>query len=142
MLAIHRLFEIYNRPPALDNPRLVRRWMRYFPLEQIHIVDGDKFIKEPWSELGQLETFLDIAPEITQDNFFFNATKGFYCGQEHLALPQSQWSCSRKKCLNKSKGRPKAKVEESTYSILKQFYAPHNEIFYSLVKKNFGWTAE
>ena len=115
------------------------RWMRYFPLEQIQIVDGDRFIKEPWSGLRELETFLGIPNEITEDNFFFNSTKGFYCGREKLTLPQSQWTCSRDKCLNKSKGRPKAKVEPSTYETLQKFYAPHNEIFYKLVKQDFGW---
>ena len=97
------------------------RWMRYFPLSQIHIVDGDRwisrpifghhgciphdkvpdrdndkdkdkelfnifaiitdvfltirFIKEPWVGLKQLEEFLEIPSEITEENFFFNATK-------------------------------------------------------------------
>merc|ERR1719284_496838 len=53
------------------------RWMRYFPLSQIHIVDGDRFIKEPWVGLKNLEKFLGISHEITEENFFFNATKGF-----------------------------------------------------------------
>jgi len=116
------------------------RWMRYFPHNQIHIVDGDKFIKQPWEGLKKLEDFLEIPNEITENNFFFNATKGFYCGQEIIKLPQSEWTCTRKKCLNKSKGRPKAKVEESTYKQLTKFYAPHNEIFYGLVKRyDFNW---
>lgn len=115
------------------------RWMRYFPIEQIHIVDGDKFIKEPWTELEKIEAFLDLPREILENNFYFNATKGFYCGQERLTLPKSQWECSRKKCLNKSKGRPKPKVKEETYNLLKKFYAQHNEIFYSLVNQDFAW---
>ena len=64
-------------------------------MEQIHIVNGDKFIKvkisnqyslekkrtmfdskEPWSELQELETFLEIKKEINENNFYFNATKG------------------------------------------------------------------
>jgi len=118
------------------------RWITVFPLEQIHVVDGDKFIKEPWTQIGELEKFLDIPPEITEDNFFFNKTKGFYCGQEKLTLPHSQWECTRKKCLNKSKGRPKAKVKEETYSILRKFYASRNDLFYSLVGQNFGWPTD
>ena len=77
--------------------------MRYFPLSQIHIVDGDKFIIEPWTELIALEKFLEIPAEITERNFFFNSTKGFYCGKEELTLPQSKWTCTRDKCLSKSK---------------------------------------
>ena len=38
-------------------------------------------IREPWTELGELERFLEIPPEITERNFFFNSTKGFYCGK-------------------------------------------------------------
>ena len=51
--------------------------MRYFPIEQIHIVDGDKFIKEPWTELEKMEEFLELPKEISENNFFFNATKVF-----------------------------------------------------------------
>ena len=60
-------------------------------------------IREPWTELGELERFLEIPPEITERNFFFNSTKGFYCGKEELTLPQSKWTCTRDKCLSKSK---------------------------------------
>ena len=34
-----------------------------------------RFIKEPWVGLKQLEEFLEISPEISEENFFFNATK-------------------------------------------------------------------
>merc|ERR1719474_1417588 len=118
------------------------RWMRYFPMEQIHIVDGDKFIKEPWTELEKMEEFLELPKEISENNFFFNATKGFFCGHERLTLPKSQWECSRKKCLNKSKGRPKPKVKDETYNLLKKFYAQHNQVFYSLVNQDFAWPSE
>ena len=34
-----------------------------------------RFIKEPWVGLKHLEKFLGISHEITEENFFFNATK-------------------------------------------------------------------
>ena len=34
-----------------------------------------RFIKEPWVGLKNLEKFLGISHEITEENFFFNATK-------------------------------------------------------------------
>merc|ERR1712243_305089 len=72
--------------------------------------------------------------------FFLQCNEGILFGQELIKLPQSEWTCTRKKCLNKSKGRPKAKVEESTYKQLTKLYAPHNEIFYGLVKRyDFNW---
>jgi len=120
------------------------RWMRYFPLNQIHIVDGDRFISEPWVGLAELETFLGLQPQITQDNFFFNSTKGFYCGLQTVTVPSASphlWSCTRRTCLSKSKGRPKPPVEESTYDKLYRFFERHNQIFFSLINKfDFDWT--
>ena len=34
-----------------------------------------RFIKEPWVGLKNLEKFLGISHEITEENFFFNVTK-------------------------------------------------------------------
>jgi len=120
------------------------RWMRYFPLSQIHIVDGDRFIKEPWVGLKQLEEFLEISPEITEENFFFNATKGFYCGLQEMTVPTQSphvWTCTRRTCLSKSKGRPKPPVEPETYQKLYRFFERHNQIFFSLINKfDFDWT--
>jgi len=120
------------------------RWMRYFPLSQIHIVDGDRFIKEPWVGLKELEKFLEIPPEITEENFFFNATKGFYCGLQQMTVPTQSphvWTCTRRTCLSKSKGRPKPPVEAETYQKLYRFFERHNQIFFSLINKfDFDWS--
>ena len=29
----------------------MRRWLKHFPLEQIHVVNGDRLIRKPWQEL-------------------------------------------------------------------------------------------
>merc|ERR1711962_187934 len=120
------------------------RWMRYFPLSQIHIVDGDRFIKEPWVGLKNLEKFLGISHEITEENFFFNDTKGFYCGLQEMTVPSQSphvWTCTRRTCLSKSKGRPKPPVQAETYEKLYRFFERHNQIFFGLIN-NFGfdWT--
>ena len=73
-----------------------------------------RFIKEPWVGLKQLEEFLEISPEISEENFFFNATKvdlssqlqkvtslisqGFYCGLQQMTVPTQSphvWTCTR-----------------------------------------------
>lgn len=119
------------------------RWMRYFSLDQIHIVDGDRFIKEPWVGLAKLEKFLELPPHITRDNFYFNETKGFFCGMQTMSLatlsPHS-WTCTRKTCLSKSKGRPKPPVDPETYRKLYRFFLSHNQIFFSLIQRyDFDW---
>ena len=113
------------------------RWFQHFSKDQIHIVHGEKFITEPWNELHKVEGFLNIEPVITRNNFYFNSTKGFFCAQETRST--GIWECTKKKCLSKSKGRPKPPVNEDTLSKLRRFYKEHNKIFESLVGMQFGW---
>ena len=115
------------------------RWLEIFPANQIHVVDGDKFIKTPWEEIKSLETFLDLEPELTKDNFYFNSSKGFYCGRQEVKREDSEWGCARTKCLSPSKGRPKPPVAPSLVSTLTKFFIPHNEKFFSLIGKHFDW---
>lgn len=115
------------------------RWLLHFPLEQIHIVDGEKFIREPWQELQKVEEFLNLTSVITQDNFFFNGTKGFYCAKDFRS--HGAWTCTREKCLGRSKGRPKPPVAEETLRRMTEFFAPHNKLFYDMVGQVFEWPA-
>ena len=57
-----------------------KKWLKYFPEDQILILNGDKLVKEPWTVLAEAEQFLKIPNEIgLKENFYFNNTKGFYC---------------------------------------------------------------
>ncbi len=113
------------------------RWYKQFPKSNIHIVDGDNFIKAPWAELAQVESFLNVQPVITEQNFFFNSTKGFYCARE--VRTKGVWSCQKDKCLSKAKGRPKPKIVQTTLDKLTDFFRPHNAKFYELVNQTFSW---
>jgi len=117
----------------------MKRWLRHFPREQIHIVDGEKFIRSPWAELEQVENFLNLTSVITQDNFFFNSTKGYYCSKDFRSY--GSWTCTRDKCLGRSKGRPKPPVAEATIQRMTDFFAPHNKLFYDMVGQEFEWPA-
>jgi [heparan sulfate]-glucosamine 3-sulfotransferase 1 len=117
----------------------MKRWLMQFPSEQIHVVNGDAFIKEPWKELNQIETFLDLPPSIKETNFFFNGTKGFYCGKDYRT--SGVWSCVKEKCLSKAKGRPKPPLKPGTADKLTEFFKPHNAAFYELMNNatTFEW---
>lgn len=110
----------------------LRKWLQHFPLSQIHVVNGDKFIRKPWQELNKVEDFLGLDHEITPDLFYFNATKGFHC---------VQWR-EKEKCLTKSKGRQHPNVSRTAVSSLRKFYAKFNYEFYDAVGKDFGWPEE
>jgi len=108
----------------------MEHWYKFFPRNQIHIVNGDRLIKTPWREISKVETFLNLPHKVLESNFFFNTTKGFHC-----LRPEA----GQVKCLAKSKGRPHVNVSRQTISLLRKFYLPHNLKFYSLAGTDFGW---
>lgn len=112
---------LYHRP--LD------RWLKYFPLEQIHIVDGDVLVQTPWIEVSKVETFLHLEHKITKEYFYYNKTRGFYCIKQEV----------RNNCLNQSKGRKHPAVDPDVVKKLHEFYRPHNEKFFRRISRRFDW---
>lgn len=107
------------------------RWLQYFPRSQIHIVDGEELIKNPVSVLAKVESFLGLSHELSEAGFYFNATKGFYCMNSRDLH-----------CLGASKGRKHPQIAPAVMRKLRQFYAPHNHIFYNLTGRDFHWPEE
>ncbi|XP_061692636.1 heparan sulfate glucosamine 3-O-sulfotransferase 1-like isoform X2 [Syngnathoides biaculeatus] len=107
----------------------MRNWLRHFPLEQIHIVDGNLLIHDPLPELKKVERFLNLPPRIVSSNFYFNQTKGFYCIR----------SDGRERCLHESKGRPHPVVNSTVLQQLRSYLQEHNRTFFRLVKRTFNW---
>ncbi|CAN7937122.1 unnamed protein product [Ixodes hexagonus] len=109
-----------------------RRWLSHFQRQQMHVIDGDRLVKEPFEEMRRVETFLGLPHKIPKSAFYFNRTKGFYCVRNDTV----------DKCLNDSKGRKHPDVPGYVVSRLRQFYAPFNREFYQMVGKDFGWPEE
>ncbi|KAF4106164.1 hypothetical protein G5714_013826 [Onychostoma macrolepis] len=101
----------------------MRNWLQHFPLEQIHIVDGDTLIHDPLPELQRVERFLHLPPRIVASNFYFNQTKGFYCIR----------SDGHERCLHESKGRPHPPVNSTVLRQLRSYLRQHNRNFYRLI---------
>ncbi|RWS11358.1 heparan sulfate glucosamine 3-O-sulfotransferase 5-like protein, partial [Dinothrombium tinctorium] len=106
------------------------RWIQVFPPHQIHIVDGDRLVYDPFPEVQKVEMFLGLNHKISRENFSYNATKGFYC---------VKLNGTAEKCLNESKGRPHPDVDPAVVQTLRRFYSPFNRKFYKMVQKDFGW---
>lgn len=109
-------------------------WLKYFSIDQILVVDGDKLIQEPLTELKRVEKFLEVKQYFTSDKFYYNSTKGFHC-----------WKKTDKKgrvvpvCLGSAKGRQHPKLSNLTEQRLASFFAPHNNRFYEQVQHKFNW---
>ncbi|UJR31769.1 hypothetical protein I4U23_019247 [Adineta vaga] len=106
----------------------LRRWLKYFPLERIHFVDGENLIHRPWKELESVQTFLNISNHIRQEDFYFNMEKrGFPC----IRQPNG--------CLGSSKGRQHPTISEQTRNKLKHLYATCNQQLKQLAQIDFSW---
>uniref|UniRef100_A0A4W4EIS2 Sulfotransferase n=1 Tax=Electrophorus electricus TaxID=8005 RepID=A0A4W4EIS2_ELEEL len=108
----------------------LERWLEFFPVEQFHIVDGDRLISEPLSELQLVERFLRLPPRISQDDLYFNSTRGFYCLRVSLHY---------RKCLAGSKGRAHPHVNATVLEKLQHFFHPFNQKFYQITGRTFSW---
>ncbi|XP_070397540.1 heparan sulfate glucosamine 3-O-sulfotransferase 1-like [Dermacentor albipictus] len=108
----------------------VRRWLSHFPRRQLHVVDGDRLVRDPLRELRRVEAFLALPALIPSGALYFNRTKGFYC-----LRPRPNDT----RCLNDSKGRRHPHVPGPVVSRLRQFFAPFNREFYHLMGRDFGW---
>ncbi|XP_068613329.1 heparan sulfate glucosamine 3-O-sulfotransferase 1-like [Brachionichthys hirsutus] len=105
------------------------RWLAVFPREQIHVVDGDALIRNPFPELRKAERFLGLPPRISPDNFYYNTTKGFYC----------LVSAGQDKCLDESKGRPHAPLSSEAFKKLCRYFRKPNKLFFEMVGRSFSW---
>lgn len=128
----------------------IQRWLEVFPREQILIVNGDRLIEDPVSQLQQIEKFLGnkalivikkrnpqydiitstgLEHRIGRHNFYFNETKGFYCLRTDTA----------DKCLRETKGRKHPHVDPVVLTRLRRYFAEHNQRFYEMIGDDLGW---
>jgi hypothetical protein len=56
-----------------------KQWLKYFPREQILILNGENFIVDPYQEIKKVEEFLNLKKFYLKKNFIFDKAKGFYC---------------------------------------------------------------
>lgn len=106
------------------------RWFKFFKREQVHVVDGDKLITNPLSEINKVEQFLGLQSRVTENNIYFNTTRGFYC----MRTPKTN-----QKCLGLTKGRKHPHIESSILQKLNEFFRPYNKKLFSLINQTFDW---
>ena len=111
----------------------LKKWLPYFPLEQIHFVSGEALISDPVGEMRSVERFLGLSGFIDEEHFAFNATKGFPCVKRRQ-------TDTNYRCLGATKGRTHPPLSVRTLQALHRFYAPHNKVFYEMTGRDFGWT--
>lgn len=112
-----------------DEPMV--RYLRYFQLNQILIIEAKELQKKPVSVLSRIESFLGVPHVITDDLFVYNKQKGFYC----INSPEGKAIC-----YSKIRGRKyNMDIFPETKQKLLNYYKPHNEKFFKLIGHRFDW---
>lgn len=109
-----------------------KKWLKYFPQQQFHFVNGENFIKNPFEEMKEVENFLNLKPFIERNHFIFNATKGFYCLNINL-------NTSKILCMNENKGRSHPKIEQWVINKLNEFYKPYSLELFKMLNQEPFW---
>lgn len=110
----------------------LERWLRYFPMEQLLFVSGERLISDPAGEMARVQDFLGLRRVVTEKHFHFNPAKGFPC----LKRPEAN---SKPHCLGKTKGRTHPNIDPGVVQRLRDFYKPSNSKFYRMTGQDFGW---
>ena len=101
-------------------------FLKYFKRNQMLILDGGKFKRDPLYGLKQAEQFLEIPSYFNANHFLFNATKGFWC------LHSSG-------CMGVNKGRAHPELSQATRTALFKYYHGPNKKFRDLTALDFDW---
>ena len=107
----------------------IKRWLEYFPRRQIHIVDGDRLIRNPYPEVKRTGRFLGLRSYFSPENFIFNKTKGFYCVKNELVNT----------CLGNGKGREHPQVSPDVLQKLRDYFRSFNQDFFHTIGRTFDW---
>ena len=108
---------------------IIRPWLEKFSRDQIHIIDGDGFMKDPLTELKKIENFLNLEPFYTEEMLPFDKKKGFHCFVQNEA----------KECLGKGTGHVPPDIDPKVIQMLREYYRPYNEEFYKITGQKFDW---
>ena len=109
------------------------RWLKYFPLSQIHFVSGENLISDPATEIAKVQDFLGLKRVVNENHFYFNETKGFPC------IKKTEGK-GRPHCLGKSKGRLHPETSQQVLDRLRDFFRPFNAKFYQMTGQDFKWS--
>jgi len=103
-------------------PVHINQYTQFLKQENMLFLDASELMDNPGKVMREVAQFVGLPPAITEDNFYFDESKGFYCMKPP---PESERGPF---CLAGDKGRSKnAQVDDGTKKLIRQFYAPFLE---------------
>jgi hypothetical protein len=111
----------------------LKKWLKYFPLEQILILNGKEFAKNPYNEVSKVENFLNLDKFFVPEHYIFNENKGFFCMNKLL------FNSTKNVCLGKEKGRKHPNIDTKVLDKLREFYKPYDLELFKILKQKPFW---
>ncbi|CAG5103412.1 Oidioi.mRNA.OKI2018_I69.chr1.g762.t1.cds [Oikopleura dioica] len=98
----------------------IRHWFKYFPRDQILILNENDLRKEPWKVLNKVQEFADVDQLINISSFVKNETSGWYClhGKSSDHVP----NCAISDPVNDSQKRINAEFTPQTKQVLSKIF--------------------
>ena len=109
-----------------------KRWLEYFPKEQILILNGENFIINPYDEIQKVEKFINLQPYFKKNHFVLDKSKGFYCFKEELKNVSMF-------CLGSSKGRLHPPLRDDVLIMLKNVFITYDVELFKLINQKPFW---
>ncbi len=111
------------------------KWLKYFDMSNFYVINGESFIREPWTELTNVERFLNVSQYISKQQFEFDKKKNFYC-----LTDSKKFNTTFHGCLGKNKGRKRqVYLSLSVRLKLKEYFQKWNQLFFEIIGKKFDW---
>ena len=109
----------------------LKRWIDAFSREQVHVINGDEFIKNPMRILRGVETFLGVPHELAEDNMQFNSTSGYFCVRTD----------AKPRCYGHvDSWEHQSQTDFNVLQRVKNFYRHHNDKLFDLIGERFEWS--
>jgi hypothetical protein len=110
-----------------------KKWLKFFPLEQILVLNGEEFIKNPYNEVIKVEKFLNLNKFFEPEHYIFDKDKGYYCMNKIL------FNSTENMCLGKEKGRKHSEIAQNSLDKLREFYKPYSLELFKILKQEPFW---
>ena len=127
----------------VDYTKYIRQVYDQFPKKQVLVLAEEDFEQNPLSVMKEVESFLHIKPAFSEDMFYYNKGKGFYCfnkDNEFFSTVQQMVKVNnRTGCLGEDKGRDHPDIDPAFLKELVQYIRPHNENLFRLIGKRIIW---
>ena len=110
----------------------LKRWLKFFPLENILILDGENLFKKPYEEVKNVEKFLNSTSYIQKQHFVLNKNNGNFCIKKNLNTTELN-------CIESSRRKIQPYIKPNVVSTIKDYFEPFDKEFFKIIKKQPFW---